>query len=338
MSIVINEHSLLAVRRDGQVGTSSSGGGGAISNGNSSTVYCSGDGIIINGNVISANFGTTTTTVACGAHTHTLDALTDVVIATPSTGQVIQYNGSTWCNTSTTALSLTSGCPICYNGTALVSYSGGSGGGATCLDALTDVVISAPSTGHILIYCGSVWCNKASTDISANVACNQVLCYNGTTITGVTTVSCATSATNALALCGCIPTCFAAATHCHCNLYNSTNIKACTTTGGLCVCGCAYATDFVASSDLRLKTDISPIYNAISVVDRLRGVYYKLCTDGSEKCRMGMIAQEVVKVVPEVVSVGNDGMYGIDYAKLVPVLIEAVHQLQKQITNMKYGI
>lgn len=315
MALNITEQKLLPIRRDGQTPTTSIIG--------SFTIGC----------------GSTYTGSTGGATC--LDALTDVVIATPSTGQVIQYNGSTWCNTSTTALSLTSGCPICYNGTALVSYCGGSGGGATCLDALTDVVISTPATGHILIYCGSVWCNKASTDISSNLSTGQVLCYNGTTITGVTTVACATSATNATnstCLNGQAASYYAVATHCHCNLYNSTNIKACTTTGGLCVCGCVWGTDFVASSDLRLKTDISPIYNAISVVDRLRGVYYKLCTDGSEKCRMGMIAQEVVKVVPEVVSVGNDGMYGIDYAKLVPVLIEAVHQLQKQITNMKYGI
>ena len=126
--------------------------------------------------------------------------------------------------------------------------------------------------------------------------------------------------------------------HCHCNLYNSTSIKACTTTGGLCACGCVWATDFVASSDCRCKKEIMPIYNAISVVDRLQGVYYKLCNDTSEKCRMGMIAQNVAKVVPEVVYTAEDGMLGIDYAKLVPVLIEAIHQLQKQITNIKtYG-
>ncbi len=312
MALNITEQKLLPIRRDGQTPTTTVIGSYSIS---TSGTYTGGTG---------------------GASC--LDDLTDVVITSPSTGQVIQYNGSTWCNTSTSALSLTSGCPVCYNGTTLVSYSGGSGGGASSLNDLTDVVISSPASGHILVYTGSTWCNKAATDISSNVACNQVLCYNGTTITGVTTVACAASATNSFALCGCIPTCFAASTHCHNTLYNSTSIKACTTTTGLCICGNACATDFIASSDIRLKKDISPIYNAISVVDRLQGVYYKLCADATEKCRMGMIAQDVAKVVPEVVYSGEDCILGIDYSKLVPILIEAIHQLQKQITFMKYGI
>lgn len=227
------------------------------------------------------------------------------------------------------------GCVLTSAADGTAAWCTPSSGGATCLDALNDVVIASPACNQILQYSGSIWCNCTPTNLASNMSTGQVLCYNGTTITGVTTVACAS---NALALCGCIPTCFAAATHCHCNLYNSTSIKACTTTTGLCICGCGYATDFVASSDLRLKKDIAPIYNAISIVDRLHGVQYKLCADHQEKCRMGMIAQDVAKVVPEVVSVGDDGLLGIDYGKLVPILVEAVHQLQKQITNMKYGI
>lgn len=228
------------------------------------------------------------------------------------------------------------GCVLTSAADGTAAWCTPSSGGASCLDALSDVVISSPVCGHMLIHNGSTWCNKASTDISSNLTSGQVLCYNGTTITGVTTVACATCAVGAKNLCGCIPTCFAAATHCHCNLYNSTSIKACTTSTGLCICGCGYATDFVASSDVRLKKDIAPIYNAISMVDRLYGVQYKLCADSTSTCRIGLIAQDVQKVLPEVVCTGSDGMLGITYEKLVPVLIEAIKQLQKQITNMKY--
>lgn len=216
------------------------------------------------------------------------------------------------------------------------SFSTTSGGGASALNDLTDVVISSPATGNILIYTGSTWCNKPTINISSNVSCGQVMCYNGTTITGVTTVSCAANATNASLLCGCSPSCFAATTHCHSAIYYSTSIRACGVAGGTCICGCAWATDYVASSDKRLKTAITPIYNALSTVDRLCGVNYKLCAD-NEKCRMGMIAQDVIKIVPEVVTKGQDNMLGIDYSKIVPLLVEAIKEMKKEITNIKYG-
>ena len=41
------------------------------------------------------------------------------------------------------------------------------------------------------------------------------------------------------------------------------------------------------------------------------------------------------KVVPEVVCIGSDGMLGITYEKLVPVLIESIKQLKKEIRNIK---
>ncbi len=68
-------------------------------------------------------------------------------------------------------------------------------GGASCLDALNDVVIASPACNQILQYSGSIWCNCNTTNIASNMSTGQVLCYNGTTITGVTTVSCASNST-----------------------------------------------------------------------------------------------------------------------------------------------
>lgn len=162
MALNITEQKLLPIRRDGQTPTTSVIG--------SFTIGCG-----------------TTYTGSTGCVVSCLDELSDVIINTPTTNQLLQYNGSTWCNTSTTALSLTSGCPICYNGTALVSYSGGSGGAASCLDALTDVVVSTPSNGHILTYTGGTWCNKPTTALSLTTGC--IVCYNGTTLTNVGTIA-----------------------------------------------------------------------------------------------------------------------------------------------------
>lgn len=60
-------------------------------------------------------------------------------------------------------------------------------GGASCLDALTDVVVSTPSNGHILTYTGGTWCNKPTTALSLTTGC--IVCYNGTTLTNVGTIA-----------------------------------------------------------------------------------------------------------------------------------------------------
>ncbi len=71
------------------------------------------------------------------SHAHALDALSDVVITTPTSGQVVKYNGTEWVNgTDDTA-------------------SGGTG--ATQLNDLTDVTITAAATGEFLRYNGTQW-------------------------------------------------------------------------------------------------------------------------------------------------------------------------------------
>ena len=50
---------------------------------------------------------------------------------------------------------------------------------------------------------------------------------------------------------------------------------------------------------------------------------------------MGLIAQEVESIVPEVVSTNEDGYKSVDYAKLVPLLIESIKAQQKEIEELK---
>jgi len=85
-------------------------------------------------------------------------------------------------------------------------------------------------------------------------------------------------------------------------------------------------------SSRRWKANIHPLQNALSKVQQLRGVSYDLKDSG--KHEIGVIAEEVGQVVPEVVSYednGNDAR-GVDYSRLTALLIEAVKQQQKQIT------
>ena len=113
--------------------------------------------------------------------------------------------------------------------------------------------------------------------------------------------------------------------------------------------GCGTAADWIATSDIRLKKDILPISNALSTVMKLKGVCYHLCSD--EKCEMniGLIAQDVQKILPEVVSHSTpseeDAKYGITddklglkYDKLSALFIEAFKEQQLQIEENKKQI
>jgi hypothetical protein len=115
--------------------------------------------------------------------------------------------------------------------------------------------------------------------------------------------------------------------------------------GNMCATGCGFAIDFIASSDRRLKTNITPISNALSMVMELQGVCYQMCDDCRCESRIGLIAQDVEKVLPEVVSHEiptnadtkfgiNDEKLGLKYDKMVAVLIEAIKEQQIQINNL----
>ena len=90
----------------------------------------------------------------------------------------------------------------------------------------------------------------------------------------------------------------------------------------------------VGVSDYRLKENIEPIKNALDKVLNLNGVTFQYKKENDRKRYIGLIAQEVEKVLPEVVF-KNDDYYGINYKLVVSTLIEAVKERQKQIENLK---
>ncbi|HET6568844.1 MAG TPA: tail fiber domain-containing protein, partial [Rhodothermales bacterium] len=84
-------------------------------------------------------------------------------------------------------------------------------------------------------------------------------------------------------------------------------------------------------SSRRWKTNIRPIEDPVSLVEQLRGVRYEWKKDGRQD--VGLIAEEVGQVVPEVVTYEDNGVDAktVDYARLVAVLIEAVKVQQQQL-------
>ena len=89
-------------------------------------------------------------------------------------------------------------------------------------------------------------------------------------------------------------------------------------------------------SDRRLKTNIVGITGAVEKVQQLRGVEFDWISTGGHS--VGVIAQDVEKVTPELINVNEDGMKGVDYGKLTALLIEAVKEQQKQIDELKAQI
>ena len=91
-----------------------------------------------------------------------------------------------------------------------------------------------------------------------------------------------------------------------------------------------------ASSDEQLKENISTIENSIDKVNALRGVDFNWKKNG--KKQIGVIAQEVEKILPELVEEMPDGYKGVYYGNIVGLLIEAIKEQQKQIDELKEKI
>jgi hypothetical protein len=115
-----------------------------------------------------------------------------------------------------------------------------------------------------------------------------------------------------------------------------------------------YSYGFTNPSDARLKENIKDIPNALDLVLQLKGVKYDLkkeCVyidtidydeetiqklEAKRKNKIGFIAQDVYKILPEIVSYDDSiDLYGIQYDKIVPVLVEAIKEQQTIIESMQ---
>jgi len=93
------------------------------------------------------------------------------------------------------------------------------------------------------------------------------------------------------------------------------------------------------SSDKRLKTNIQKIDKPLEKILKLNGMSFEWKRNIDEKVEnktnIGIIAQEVEKVLPEIVKKRDDGYLAVKYEQLVPVLIEGIKEQQKQIDELK---
>jgi hypothetical protein len=121
-----------------------------------------------------------------------------------------------------------------------------------------------------------------------------------------------------------------------------------TTAGSLCLTLNANATaqfestvtasgDIVAYSDRRIKENIKPIENALSKTLSLQGVTYnRIETEADKSTKIGFIAQDVLDVLPEVVTHNLDSdIYGVSYGNVTALLVEAIKELKAEVNDLK---
>jgi hypothetical protein len=95
-------------------------------------------------------------------------------------------------------------------------------------------------------------------------------------------------------------------------------------------------------SDSRLKENVTPIVNPIEKISQIGGYTYDwIPMEGiheNEGHDVGVIAQEIEAILPEIVTTRDNGYKAVKYERLVALLIECVKEQQNQITNLENKI
>ncbi len=92
-------------------------------------------------------------------------------------------------------------------------------------------------------------------------------------------------------------------------------------------------------SDARLKKNIVPVQQSLQKILALNGYqYYWIDSTRDKNIQSGVLAQEVEKQMPELVTTDNDGMKAVNYSGMIPYLIESIKELKKENDEMKKEI
>jgi hypothetical protein len=94
------------------------------------------------------------------------------------------------------------------------------------------------------------------------------------------------------------------------------------------------STSYNTSSDYRLKQDLKE-FNGLSLISEIKTYDYEWKTD--HKRSYGVIAHELQAILPQAVTGEKDGerMQGVDYSKIVPVLVKAIQELKSELDTLK---
>jgi hypothetical protein len=290
---------------------------------------------------ITTNADTHTTTIADGSsdagramflkYTGTLDSSCTITIG-PNTLKRFHIIENATSGSQNIVISQGSGANITIGpGDAKAVYLDGAGSGAAVVDAFVDLDLSGGS-----VNVGTVKTN--SGDMTFDSAADIILDADGANVTfkdgGTSILDFQNSSGDVILTVGTADKNF--------------QIKG--TDGGgvitaldidIAAAGAAtFNNDVTAFSDKRLKTDIEPIVNALEKVTQMQGVYYKRNDIDNAKQQVGVLAQDMEVVLPQVVLTADDEMQtkSVDYGKLTSILIEAVKQLNMELQTLKQQI
>ena len=99
-------------------------------------------------------------------------------------------------------------------------------------------------------------------------------------------------------------------------------------------------TGYVGPSDIRFKSDVQNITNALDILNNLQGKTFYMNGDTSKR-QMGFIAQEVIEHVPEVVFVDTcdeNNYHFLQYNKLIPISTEGIKELVAKVNTLEQRI
>ncbi len=111
--------------------------------------------------------------------------------------------------------------------------------------------------------------------------------------------------------------------------------------GNVTFAGCVTASNLSCPSDIRYKKNIQPLSNSLQSIQKMQGVRYDWKKDEfpeknfSQQSQIGFIAQEIESVFPEMVLTDEKGYKSVDYARLTPVLVEAIKELSQKNKNLE---
>ncbi len=91
-------------------------------------------------------------------------------------------------------------------------------------------------------------------------------------------------------------------------------------------------------SDARLKRDLTKLTDPFAKLNMINGYYFYWNSGINSKREVGLSAQEVREILPEVVSEGGDGYLSIEYGKMAPLIIEALKELKAENEKLKFRI
>jgi hypothetical protein len=99
--------------------------------------------------------------------------------------------------------------------------------------------------------------------------------------------------------------------------------------------GIITANTFNALSDGRVKENVEPIDQPLEIIKEVRGVTFNMKEDETKKRRIGVIAQELETILPDLVSKDSSGMKSVNYLDMIGLLVESVKELTARVEQLE---